>query len=452
MRNFYPIPFAPYNDAFSSRQFNGPNGKGTMVEALVKWFTYTVAGQPLGTANPQLNVTVDLNSAASQTVNVNWVIRSVYIDNEGVNFPVYVFFPTTKFAISCPPNSSGWYQVFAADRRVWIIAEGIADVDIANQVVTNVFFTDAVVASYLDQEAPTAVSSKLNSPVISIGGGGGNVTAITITDPGLWLNGTGLSITGSGGSGALAHLRLDSYGRAVGTVIDSGGNNYVAAPTVQYTGGYLAPDPWASIHDYPVNSVVGWTDGFAYNAINATSHVSPVPPSGTPQSGYYWVNSGLSNSPRAPTFQSTIAVPSGVVSFGNNGLYGPEALGDQVTSYIDTVAANGAFRNDIFNTPYQAGYIYLTNIFVAILGAAPNANCDWFFEDNQSNIIIPLAYHLNGAFGSASPLPAPCTILNLQGCNLKIPADRSYRLRAANVVNNLAISHTFVWSYSNLYG
>lgn len=168
-RNFLAYPTAPYQGTLSSKAFNDGRGrqKGLMVGATIPWALYTVAGAPLGNANPNFAVAFNLNTAGPNTVSGSWDIQSVYIDNEGVDFPVYVYFEDTFFTVSCPANSAGWYQVFTSGRQALITAIGITDAAIAAAQMTRVFFTDTYMSPSLDQEIVTATALWLASPTLA---------------------------------------------------------------------------------------------------------------------------------------------------------------------------------------------------------------------------------------------------------------------------------------------
>ncbi|HEX3000474.1 MAG TPA: hypothetical protein VHR86_09600, partial [Armatimonadota bacterium] len=167
-RNFLSFPFAPYNGAYTSKPFNNGRGgqKGTLVAVDVVWSTYRANGGALGSANPNFCVTTNLNTAGPNTVSGTWTIQSVYIDNEGVDFPVYVYFPDSLFAISCPANAAGWYEVYTNARQTLICGVGISDSAIAAAQRTRLFFTDAIMVPSLDEERPSSVPLYLGSPLI----------------------------------------------------------------------------------------------------------------------------------------------------------------------------------------------------------------------------------------------------------------------------------------------
>lgn len=167
-RNFLSYPFAPYNGAYTSKPFNNGRGgqKGTLVAVDIVWSAYQANGQNLGSLNPNFCVTTNLNTAGPNTVSGTWTVQSVYIDNEGVDFPVYVYFPDSLFAISCPANAAGWYAVYTNARQTLICGVGISDSAIAAAQRTRLFFTDVIMVPSLDEERPSSVPLYLGSPLI----------------------------------------------------------------------------------------------------------------------------------------------------------------------------------------------------------------------------------------------------------------------------------------------
>jgi len=170
-RNFLAYPFAPYQGAYSSKAFNSGRGlpKGVMVALNILWATYLFAGAPAGTANPNVTVNAGVNVAGPNVVSAQWTIESCYIDNEGVDFPVYIYFPSTGFTVSCPPNAAGWYQVFTNDRSVLISAVGVSDSAMLQNQQTRIFFTDVTMTPSLDQELQGEIIYGLASPAIAQG-------------------------------------------------------------------------------------------------------------------------------------------------------------------------------------------------------------------------------------------------------------------------------------------
>ena len=163
-RNFLAYPFAPYKGIYSSEAFNSQRGqKGLMVALDLLWAIYDVGGSPLGSANPNFAVSFNLNIAGPNSVAAQWYIQSVYIDNEGVDFPVYVYFLDTQFTVSCPPNSAGWYQVFTNGRQGIISAVGMTDTVVSQAQRTRLFFTDSVMVPSLDQELQSNLDIWLGS-------------------------------------------------------------------------------------------------------------------------------------------------------------------------------------------------------------------------------------------------------------------------------------------------
>jgi hypothetical protein len=430
-RNFLAYPFSPYQGALSSKAFNDKRGqpKGLMVGLSIIWSLYRVGNQSLGTANPNFTVQANINAAGPNTVAQGWTIESVYIDNENVNFPVYVFFPSTGFAVSCPPNSGGWYQVFTLDRNALITGIGIPAIDIANNVRSNVFFTDAAMVPYLDQEQQTAVQFGLASPLITLGSGGGGLGSIGVVTSGSNFSSGSLSIVGGGGVGAAAHGTLDSFGRFTSVVIDNPGTGYSGFPVITPTGAQNLFAAWVS-QDYAAGSTVVFLGTF-WQALFSTFGSGNFPPNQTS----IWSNTGISAN-TAASFNSTLLPATGGTAIAASSNYNPIACGDQSQNLLDTITAPGVFRNNLWGTPFSSGFIYLTNVFIAALSAG---NCNWQLEDSLGNVVWQ--FDNNGLAGPQ---------LELQRCNIKLPATSTWRLNCTGRTSNLLTSHGWAYTYAQI--
>ena len=437
-RNFLATPFAPYLGQFSSKPFQGVSGKGLMVMADVFWPAYSVAGQSLGNSNPEFNVVVDLNAAASNQVSQNWLVRSVYIDNQNVNFPVYVYFTDTQFPVSCPANAAGWFQVFTAARRAFVVGIAISNVDIENLARTRVFFTDAIVASYLDQEAQTAVNMKIASPFIALGTSGGQIATIEIIDPGLWCGNGAMTISGGGGSGGAANGNVSSLGQFDSINITNVGTGYTGPPNVVFSGGFSPPASWNVAIAYGAGVTVAYL-GFVYTSILANTGVQPT---GAFISATFWTPTGLSSVQRAATFRATVTATVGGASFSNSGAYGSCALGDQVKSYISD-NPGGPFVLNMFGTPFANGFIYITNLSATVLQCSAGCDYSWQFEDTNGNVVVPFQW-------KSATVEVGKPLLSLTNCNIKLPADLTYRLTATSATGAIKLQHNFAFTYSQI--
>lgn len=429
-RNFLAYPFAPYQGTLSSKAFNDKRGqmKGLMVGLNIIWSLYLANGQLLGSANPNFTISCNINSAGPNTVSQGWTIESVYIDNQNVNFPVYILFPSTGFAISCPPNSAGWYQVFTLDRNALISGLGIPNIDIANNVRTNVFFTDTAMVPYLDQEQQSAVQYGLASPLVTLGSSGGGLTSIGVTAIGSCYAGGGLAITGGGGNGAVAHGVLDQYGRWLNVVIDNPGTGYTGFPVITPTAGFTPVQNWASGAAYGGGSIVQ-DGGFMFQS--TATFTSFTPPSGDPA---HWLNLQTAVFATA-TFNSAIAPISGGASISASSNYGAAALGDQSQNLLSTFNAAGVMQSNLWGTPFGSGFIYLRNICVKQLaGASVNS---WQLEDTTNDVL----YNFQSMAGLGE-------LFSLQGCNVKIPATSTWRLRCTGAAGSVTASHGWAWTYA----
>lgn len=438
-----------------------------MVLASILWPNYRVGTQPLGQNNPNFTININLNNASASTVSQFWMIQSVYIDNENCNFPVYVYFPDTQFTVSCPPNSSGWYQVFTIARNVLVTALGISDFDIQRGAKTGVFFTDAEMVPYLDQEEQTAVNMQLASPVISIGGGG-QILAINVANAGSCYADGGLSITGGGGAGAQATGQLDQYGRFIGATITNPGSGYSGFPVITPTAGFNPPPLWNgqpgvagqqrqflgtiwlctvsnafsggwAPQQYQPGNIVSFSGSFYTNTTIALPGEEPpnnpwVPydyPTPNADPGH-WQNSGVIPDQTA-TFSSQVA---SIVSTGSSSTssYAASALGDQAANYIDVVAG-GIFRQNLFATPFSQGFINITNIYINQLKTGNSLA--WQLEDAAGAILFTFQ-------GAAANGP----IFELQRCNIRLVASEPWQLRCTEINGSFVLSHGFAWTYS----
>lgn len=437
-RSFLQYPFAPYlGPQLSGKPFNARGYRGTIVLADIVWPSYTVGLRPLGTANPDFTVNVNLQGVSSQVVNQQWLIRSVYVDNQNVNFPVYVYFPDTQYAVSCPANSAGWFRCFSLASAALIVAIGISDYDILNDARTKVFFSDIELESYLDQEAPTAVQQGIASPTINFGGTGGIINNVTTLNTGLWYTGGAgslhqLIVSGGGGSGAVINGELDQYGRFFSTSIANGGSLYSSSPLLTPPNGTSAPPNWSGANSYTSGQIVGYA-GIAYQCLQ--NNTSSVPPPNAPN---LWANLGLPSTPQTAVFQTSQTPITGGVSIVNEGNFGARALGDQIVSSPLTISAAGVIIDNLFNSPYPVGFLYLTR-FQLIQTTGNSVDSITLESLAGTRVLNMTATNVNGF------------VADLSDMNLKLPANQQFRLncpgRTGGSANN-QYNLNIVWTYS----
>lgn len=441
MRNFLQYPFAPYKGQLTSRAVRANGVQRSMVGSTIVWPLYTANGATLGNNNPNYVVNFELQGVGPNIVSQQWIIQSVYIDNENVGFPVYVFFPDTFFAVSCPPNSSGWYQVFTNGRSPRVCALGITDADIAASATTGVFFTDALMVPYLDQEIASSVDLRRASPTIALSGSGGELQSITIVNGGSrYPVGTGIAISGGGGTGATATCTLDQFGRITGVTIGNRGAGYTGPPVVAPNNANVAASVWNSTRSWNDDDICQY-NGYLYECTTAIPAITsdgahPIPPNDPTR----WFYSGLQNQATA-ALSAEVSSITGGSTITSSSLYGASALGDQSINYVNDIGSAAVFRNNLFGTPYGSGFIYLTNAFIAQLSPAVGADvCNWQFENTDNEVLW--------AFQS---MDAPVTgaLLNLQGANIKLDASKTWRLRSTQSAGGaILISHNFTWTYN----
>lgn len=429
-RNFLSLPFGVYQGTLSGKPFNDSVGKKrAYVLANIFWGNYSVGIQPVGTLNPNFAVKVDLNSAGAQVVNQLWFPVSCYIDNQNVNFPVYVYFPDTQFVISCPANSAGWYKVFTLARAALISGIGISDLDIAAGAFTNVFFSDADMVPYLDEEAPTAVAQGIASPQINFGGSGGQILTITAQGAAGWYTNGNMSISGGGGINGASNAVLDSLGRINQIQVTNPGQNYSAVPLIAMLGAQNPPAFYNNSTVYTAGQFVQRL-GQSYQAlVNSVGH----PPESSPA---FWGNINIPIGAQY-TFTATLSPITGGISFQNESNFGDRALGDNVYSNFFTVGNVGLQADNVFNSPYNSGFLWLTNIHIVQVGG-----------NSTDNLVLEAAG--GGTVLNFQGGPTNETLVDLQGCNLKLPANQDYRFRSVshaagstNNTYNINISYTF---------
>lgn len=432
MRNFYSVPFGAYKGQLSSRAINARGQLGACLQAKVPWGAYSVGLQALGTANPQFNVQIEANAAGPNTISQLWQIRSVYIDNTGCNFPVYVYFPDTDYAVPCPANNAGWFRAFTIARRAWIVGLGISNLDISNGATTSVYFTDLELNSYIDPEIAVAVQLGIATQNINIGAGsGGNIIGINPVVPGSGYVANTMGITGGGGSGATALGVLDQFGRFTQVNVQTPGTLYSGPPNITAVGGQGLIAPWISNVFYNQGQIVS-NAGQYYTARTGTIGAQP---SSNPAQ---WSASGVGVDQPA-VFSATVSPLIGGSSVTNSSIYGARALGDQILQSIDAITAAGVFKNNMFGTPYTSGFIYLTNISVNQLVSQAGVTA-WQLEDQNNNTIMQFE---NNTLANSS-----CAITSIQGANIKLPATSTYRLRCTSFTGNVFASHGFAYTYA----
>lgn len=161
MRSFLGIPFSPWIGQPSARPLAMCGTVAAAVPITIMWSVYSV-----GNNVPNFAVTIGMNTGGQRTLIDE--IKSIFVDNLGVNVPVYVHFPSTGFVVVAKPNSACWYPVFTNDQVAVVVGEGFTDAD-AN-AVTNIFFANVLMQPYVDEEISQGVMLGRASTDISRGG------------------------------------------------------------------------------------------------------------------------------------------------------------------------------------------------------------------------------------------------------------------------------------------
>lgn len=132
---------------------------GQVAPLQFNWLSYGASSTV-----PNINVAVDLsvNLVASKLRQ----IRSVYIDNMGSDNPIYVYFPSTDYAVVAQPNSAGWFRAYATDYQLQVIGEGFTTGDIPT---TKILVANVDVSPAVDIEVAQAIALWKASATISRG-------------------------------------------------------------------------------------------------------------------------------------------------------------------------------------------------------------------------------------------------------------------------------------------
>jgi hypothetical protein len=134
------VPSAPYAGLY---QFigAGPTANTGWMPITIPWAFYGV--------NTIINTKAIAVDLRSQTQKGFDRIRTVRIDNLGVNTPVYVYFPDTLYTVACPPNTIVQENVISLSLQPLIVGEGFT-----NQApgTTTIFFGNFNVANFFDPE------------------------------------------------------------------------------------------------------------------------------------------------------------------------------------------------------------------------------------------------------------------------------------------------------------
>jgi hypothetical protein len=291
------------------------------------------------------------------------------------------------------------------------------------------------VTPYVNPSLPENLNIGLASPIIAFGGGS-EVAGIQVLNPGTWYTAGTLAISGGGGSGGMAHGLLDQFGRFLSTVIDNPGSDYSGVPNVLATAAQSAPPLFQAVDGDIYTAGTFWSYGGAvYECVQTYQyglHFNNASPAGAPSA--WWVSTGLSSTPVVATFLADLTQSSAdqIVTDG----FAAIAVGDQVTSLVDEISGTGVFENNLFNTPYGNGYIYLKSVNCALLNN-PNNNNFWQLETSGGAALMK--------FGAIN---GPTLLKSINDANLKLDATLTWRLNAITHNGTVWAATDFVWTYS----
>ena len=371
-------------------------------------------------ANSNINVLVDLGGGGNRAPLDR--IRTIYIDNLASNVPIFVQFIDTLFTVTAQPNSAGWYPVFTNSQKFIVGAFGFTNVNIPSSAI---YVTNILVPPYTDISVQSVYEQQIASPTI---GGGAGLNSISIINPSFNFASGALIIAGGGGNGAAAHGVLDALGRfSSPIIIDTPGTQYIGIPIITPAGANPTSAAWISGHNYLINDRATYAGSTYYATQNTTLFNNTVPP---PQIPNTWSILGPAVPPSA-VFGATLTPISPTIQSSG---FGVPALGDQAQSVIDAVTGTGIFRTNLWGTPFNSGFIYLTHFDVNCL-VTSTLNI-WQLEDDAGYIPFPMEA---GAVGR---------VLSLQKMNMKLDATATWRLKCTTHAGNFTVQHGFAGTYA----
>lgn len=428
---FFPgTPFGAYQGNIASRPFSRNNQNGYVIVASVNFASpgYAVGGEPLGDANPNFAVLVDYQAGAN--VPQPFIIQSVYVDNSDSITPIFIFFADTLYTVQVEAGAQGWFPVISNSPQAYVIALGL---ETGFLPLVNVYFSNLFLPPYTAVASPNVIPLKLASPVI---GGGSSLSGIAVTASGNWYSGTGLTINGGGGTGASAHGVLDAYGEFTSVILDDPGEEFTGFPTVTATASQSPPAAWNGNNgSYSTGALVSY-GGTAWSRTS-----SNIPPGangaypGDPLAPQIWSNTGISTTLQTATFQAQLgSAGNAIITDG----YGPAALGDQSFNLISPVTGTGVFEANLFGSPFNQGFIYVTNIDVRLLSAGI---LNWRFQSSDGDV-IPYPFETFAGMASGTQL------LNLNGQNLKLDATKTWELNCTAFMSDATLSHALTYTYA----
>lgn len=132
---------------------------GQVVPLMLNWLAY-------GASSTVQNINVAVDLSTSLVVSKLKQIRSIYIDNMGSDNPIYVYFPSTDYAVVAQPNSAGWFRAYTNDFNLWVIGTGFVTGDIPT---TKIIVANIDIAPAVDIEIAQSIELWKASATISRG-------------------------------------------------------------------------------------------------------------------------------------------------------------------------------------------------------------------------------------------------------------------------------------------
>lgn len=439
--------------------------------------TFNWAAYGVGDDLTEIAVSVNLQTAQNSPAPLLDVIRSIYIDNTGNNYALYVQFPDTGFTVAAQSYSTGWYPVFT--NAFNLIVAGLQFNDENQLSSANVFITNVNVSPYSDVAYQLVLPQKLSSP--SIGGGNSPITDVSILLGGASYPNADLTVTGGGGSGATLQGTINQWGTFTNVEITDGGSGYTGVPIVTPSAqsppaGYVQGDTYAInayvTYDSYIWQFVGpvaintgapaWNGNttyyvgnqvsgpvFIYECIVGDIKGSLTEPSGTTSSNSYWKfvgsivpsNSAGYNWTQGPPSAATVSFLVEVGQAANpiiTGAFGYSALGDQFSSFCLNISNIGSAIGNLFGSPYANGFIYITAISISCIE-----------ESSASGVAFQLESASGEIVGGTIKAYGVAQLVTISNCNLKLDATQTWGINVTGASGNVEVQFAFTFTWAN---
>jgi hypothetical protein len=138
-----------------------------------------------------------------------------------------------------------------------------------------------------------------------------------------------------------------------------------------------------------------------------------------------------------PLWKASASITRGNTIYNSN--LGVPALGDQTRQYFGAFNVPGVLANNVFDSPYSSGFIYLTTLDFSYLGMATGGQTIVVLE---STGIAGILYQFFWTMPNTIIPNSIQKILQLEGLQIKLDATQTWRLRAASTNISMGYSAT----------